>query len=310
MTETKPLPPASQPSQTTQTSRPGEMPMADRFEFGANWSRFLKLVDEARIVAAEESVKNLLGLDDLTGKTMLDVGSGSGLFSLAARRLGARVHSFDYDPQSVAGTAELKRRYFDGDEGWTVERGSALDADYLESLGRFDIVYSWGVLHHTGAMWDALGLVHRNVAADGRLAISIYNDQGGPSIGWAAVKKLYNRCPAPLRLMLVVGAGVYFEIRAVPGRLLRLLGPRPLQNVKVAKEARGMSVWHDLVDWVGGYPFEVAKPEEIFEFYLARGFVLRKMKTCRGSLGCNEFLFVRYKSPALVSPEKRANIED
>jgi 2-polyprenyl-6-hydroxyphenyl methylase/3-demethylubiquinone-9 3-methyltransferase len=72
---------------------------------------------------------------------------------LAARRLGATVHSFDYDPQSVACTAELKRRYFPEDGAWRVEEASVLDQDYLRRLGQFEVVYSWGVLHHTGVLW-------------------------------------------------------------------------------------------------------------------------------------------------------------
>src|ERR1044072_5239228 len=98
----------------------------------------------------------MLEVDNLLGKKFLDVGSGSGLFSLAARRLGAQVHSFDYDPQSVACTGELRRRYFPDDLHWVVQQGSVLDQGYLASLGSFDVVYAWGVLHHTGAMWRAL----------------------------------------------------------------------------------------------------------------------------------------------------------
>src|SRR5437667_10895072 len=127
-----------------------EIGRGERFEFGKNWSRFLALLDDVRIVRAEESLKQMLEVDNFEGQSFLDIGSGSGLFSLAARRLGARVHSLDYDPQSVVCTAELKQRYYPGDLEWVVEQGSALDADYLRSLGEFDIVYSWGVLHHTG----------------------------------------------------------------------------------------------------------------------------------------------------------------
>jgi hypothetical protein len=54
-----------------------------------------------------------------------------------------------------------------------------------------------------------------------------------------------------------------------------------------------MSPWRDLIDWVGGYPFEVAKPEAILDFYLRRGFTLKRLVTCGGSLGCNEYVFVR-----------------
>src|SRR5690349_14790038 len=147
-----------------------------RFEFGKNWSRFLAVLDEERIAEAQRSLAQMLEVTNLEGKSFLDVGSGSGLFSLAARRLGARVHSFDYDPQSVACGQELKRRYFADDPLWRVEQGSVLDRDYLNPLGSFDVVYSWGVLHHTGAMWEALGNVAPLVAEGGRLFIAIYND--------------------------------------------------------------------------------------------------------------------------------------
>jgi ribosomal protein L11 methylase PrmA len=117
-----------------------EIESSERFAFGRNWKAFLAKIDEDRISEAERSLVEFLDLPDLSGKAFLDIGSGSGLFSLAARRLGARVHSFDHDPQSVACAAELKRRYFPADLTWRVEKGSVLDTDYLRSLGRFDIV--------------------------------------------------------------------------------------------------------------------------------------------------------------------------
>src|ERR1700722_16009271 len=83
----------------------------ERFEFGRNWSEFLRLLNQDRIDSAEKSLKQMLGMENLEGRSFVDIGSGSGLFSLAARNLGARVHSFDYDPYSVASTTELKRRY-------------------------------------------------------------------------------------------------------------------------------------------------------------------------------------------------------
>ena len=121
------------------------------FAFGENWSRFLTSLSDKQIEQSIRSVSALVGRD-LLDKTFLDIGSGSGLSSLAARRLGARVYSFDYDPQSVACTQELRRRFFPGDAAWTVAHGSVLDEPFLATLGQFDIVYSWGVLHHTGHM--------------------------------------------------------------------------------------------------------------------------------------------------------------
>ncbi|MGB8510330.1 MAG: class I SAM-dependent methyltransferase, partial [Pyrinomonadaceae bacterium] len=176
-----------------------EVSQGERFEFGNNWSRFLSLLNDDRIVEAEESLRVMLGVEDLAGKSFLDIGSGSGLFSLAARRLGARVHSFDYDPQSVACAVELRRRYFPGDEDWKVEEGSALDTAYLKSLGEFDVVYSWGVLHHTGQMWPALENAALPVAPGGKLFIAIYNDTGSQAARWKWIKRTYNNLPGILR---------------------------------------------------------------------------------------------------------------
>ena len=149
-----------------------EVTRGERFEFGRNWSNFLKVVDEEKIDQAVASLRRLLGVETLSGSTFLDVGSGSGLFSLAAYRLGARVRSFDYDAQSVACTMEMRRRFASAAADWTVERGSVLDQAYLTSLGKSDYVYSWGVLHHTVSMWTALENVGSLVAPGGTLAIA------------------------------------------------------------------------------------------------------------------------------------------
>jgi 2-polyprenyl-6-hydroxyphenyl methylase/3-demethylubiquinone-9 3-methyltransferase len=271
-----------------------------RFAFGANWSRFLANLTDERIRQAEESIRHMLHVSDLRGRRFLDIGCGSGLFSLAARRLGASVFAFDYDPQSVACAEELKRRYFPDDPAWTTCRGSALDADFLSSLGQFDIVYSWGVLHHTGDMWRALTNVVPLVEPGGTLFISIYNDQGYLSRRWTAVKRTYNRLPPAIRWLLPVFFFIVLWWRQLAIDTIKL---HPLRNVSY--RGRGMSAWTDMVDWVGGYPFEVAKPEAIFEFYRDRGFQLQMLKTCGGGIGCNQYVFTRSAAPiapALCAP--------
>lgn len=265
-----------------------EVASGERFEFGRNWARFLETLNEERIEKAEESLKDMLGLGSLEQRTFVDIGSGSGLFSLAARRLGARVHSLDYDTYSVGCTQELRRRFYPDDPDWTVEQASVLDGDHMRSLGCFDIVYSWGVLHHTGSMWAALANVAPLAKAGGYLFVAIYNDQGKTSKRWLRMKKAYNRLPSGLRFLVLWPAAVKLWWRR---HLKDLLVGRPGKSWREYKRLRGMSAWADIVDWVGGYPFEVAKPEEIFDFYRQRGFNLIRLKTEGGDLGCNEFVF-------------------
>jgi len=265
-----------------------EVHQGERFGFGANWARFLTVLDDERIEEAKSSLKRMLNVDSLAGKTFLDVGSGSGLFSLAARMLGAKVYSFDYDPQSVACTAELKRRYF-RDDDWVVESGSVLDGDYLSHLGQFDVVYSWGVLHHTGSMWEALGNVAPLVKPEGRLFIAIYNKQQFISAFWVFVKRLYNRSWPVARYLLNYGYFLFFAAELFAADVLR--GRNPILRHK-GVGSRGMSVYWDVVDWIGGWPFEVATPEEIFHYFRKREFALTKLVTCGGKHGCNEFVFI------------------
>jgi 2-polyprenyl-3-methyl-5-hydroxy-6-metoxy-1,4-benzoquinol methylase len=260
-----------------------------RFGFGHNWKNFILVLNAERIIEAEESLKDMLACDELKEKRFLDVGSGSGLFSLAAKKLGAHVLSFDYDLQSVSCALELKKRYFPDDKSWGAREGSVLDLDFMQGLGEFDVVYSWGVLHHTGNMWEALENVCIPIKKGGILFIALYNDQGLKSSFWEKVKKFY--CSSQAGRMVTILTFIPFFIFA--GFIKDVIRCKnPFNRYTEYKKNRGMSVYYDWIDWLGGYPFEVAKFDDVVEFYRERGFILLREKTTKG-WGNNEFVFKR-----------------
>ena len=263
---------------------------SDRFAFGRNWKFFLETLTQPQVDAAIQDLKEMLQVETLAGKSFLDIGSGSGLSSLAARLLEAKVVSFDLDHDSVDCTRELKSRYFPNDENWKVTEGSVLDRDFMESLGKFDIIYSWGVLHHTGDMWRAIEESVESVKRpSGLVFLALYNDQGRASRRWHRIKERYV-LGGPLTRAILVAVGFFLTWSKTMVRDLVLL--RPLKTWKTYSANRGMSAYRDLVDWVGGFPFEVSKPEQVISFIDQRGFRLVSLRTAGGGLGCNEYVFV------------------
>ena len=228
----------------------------------------------------------MLGVENLENRHFLDIGCGSGLFSLAAKRLGAKVFSFDFDPNSVACAEYLKEKYFLNDPNWTIQRGSVLDENYLKGLGQFDVVYSWGVLHHTGQMWKALENVVIPTKKNGSLYIAIYNDQGLKSKIWWWVKRFY--CSGLVGKWALLAIFLpYFFLRTFAKSLIT--GKNQWREYRLH---RGMSIVYDWFDWLGGYPFEVASVEAITDFYSGKGFSRVKLLSTKG-WGNNQFVFTK-----------------
>ena len=269
---------------------PKEGAKRQRFEFGKNWVSFLGKLNDERISISQSSLSGMLEMTSLTDKSFLDVGSGSGLSSLAARNLGANVISFDYDESSVWCTSELKNRYYPNDKSWAVMQGSVLDNVFLGQLGRFDIVYSWGVLHHTGKMWAAIDNCLNLVNDDGKFFIAIYNDQGIKSHFWRMIKWLYDKLPRFLKKPFAYTADFFVKFLLLLKYTVKLKPMVILGPIFDYKQSRGMSMLTDIVDWYGGFPYEFSTYEYLVGYIQSKGFALQKGKEA-SSLGCHELVF-------------------
>lgn len=246
----------------------------DRFAFGQNWKGFIENSFTAeRLAVAKNKLLETLQLPSLEGKSFLDVGCGSGIHSLAALEAGAaRIVSFDYDPDSVGTTTSL-RKMAGSPAHWEIQQGSVLDRSFMAALGKFDIVYSWGVLHHTGHMWDAVRNAGIPVAADGALFIALYSYttyqnlelSGYPSPeGWLDIKQRYNRAAAGQKRIMewqyVLGPRWYLPWVAAINFL------RFKRSEADYIKSRGMEIWTDVRDWLGGWPMEFVNELDLLRF--------------------------------------------
>lgn len=248
------------------------------FSFGENWLNFIKDFDKEKYLRVKQSMIDMLGAS-LQGKTFIDIGCGSGVFSLAAIELGAKlIVSVDVDPKSVLACQKIME--VNNAENWQVLQKSILDDRFLQEVGKFDVVYSWGVLHHTGNMWKAIDNASDLVDKNGLFMIAIYN-KTITSKFWLSFKRFYNRQNSDFTKKLMV----WFVL--LPRLIVRFLKMKDIFNVK-----RGMSLYYDAVDWTGGLPYEYARFEEIVSYMQKKSFELIKYKKTKGT-GCNEFLFVK-----------------
>jgi len=256
---------------------------APTFSFGENWTSYLSHADASAFEGARADIITWLGEKGVSGKRILDLGSGSGIHSSCMHFLGAReLVSVDLDPKSVSATRSLWERA-GRPASWTVVQGSALDRPFIESLGQFDIVYSWGVLHHTGAMWTAIENAAVAVASGGLFWITLYT-KGENYPVHHELKRRYNRA-SPLGKWFMLRREI---VRRMYWRFRAYQNPFTWNH----RVTRGMDVYHDLVDWLGGLPYEVASANEVVRWARQRGFILEQIEA-RGEGGCSSYIFSR-----------------
>lgn len=278
--------------------------MNDRFEFGENWSKFIaQNFSEAMVTQSREALCRFLGLPTLQGLSFLDIGSGSGLSSLAAWLAGAKsIISFDLDPLAVQTTQNL-RSHVGNPDNWQIVQGDVLNTDFMHSLPHADIVYSWGVLHHTGHMRDAVRNAARPCKPGGLLALALYSHTAytngmvcglpGPE-EWLKIKRLYLHAGKLRRRFMELEYLWRCHCTSAKGNLKHIakgLGEIWKRWRDYDHSGRGMDFWTDIRDWLGGWPMEFVDEAVLCRQVQNDGeFSLLRMDTGEGN---TEFLFRR-----------------
>lgn len=245
-----------------------------------------------RISESKKKICQFLGKDNCEQKIALDLGAGSGICSLAMLQSGIeQVISVDLDLTCIELIKKLRDKSGFDENRWKILPGSLIDDEFMSTLPQGNLVYSWGVLHHTGDMWKAFDLACNKIAPGGFAYFAIYNETGRRFSGsrlWRRIKFIYNRSPFIVRF----GMEILYAARAIAGDIIT--GHNPYIFIKNYHKKRGMRWWVDIRDWLGGYPYEFAKVDAVFNRGKNHGLILENLRT-PGGLACNEFLFRRRK---------------
>jgi len=260
-----------------------------RFEFGKNWKDFIERhYNQDLVDVSKRHILGVLKRGDLKGLRVLDIGCGSGLHSMAMFQAGVTaLHSFDYDPNSVAAT-EMLHQKAGSPATWTIQQGSVLDDSFMSSLPTYDLVYSWGVLHHTGEVWKAVDLAAARVVPGGLFYIALYSadvQKNPPPEFWLQVKQKYVNSGWLVRRWM----DWWYVWRFMMHRNPTLI-PVVLKRMRDHSKTRGMNMFTDIRDWLGGWPMEFVWDADAIKFCEQRGFILREILTGEAN---TEFLFER-----------------
>ena len=270
----------------------GTVEREPRFKFGQNWEVFSRNnLNEARIQSSLDRLRQFMMVDNLKGRSFLDIGCGSGLSSLAAYRLGARpVISFDFDPDSVRTCRRVRDQFACAAESdWMIYQNSILNESIIHQIPPADVVYAWGVLHHSGNMWLGIKNAAMLLKQGGLFYLAVYCKTKMCGV-WKQIKRCYTMSPQPIQELMTLSYAGMVVLRYVAGL------QNPIQQIRNYSSDRGMSWYVDCRDWVGGYPYESAAPDEVFCFLRDLGLRLRNLSAPGRGLGllgsqCDEFLF-------------------
>jgi SAM-dependent methyltransferase len=262
-----------------------------QFDFGQNWLDFARAALTAeRVAHAESEFAALLDGVPLGNARFVDIGFGQGLSLLLAARSGARAVGCDINPKCRE-ALETSAAFFPDVQLAAIPLvvGSILDDAVVAALraaapgaeGSYDVVHSWGCLHHTGDMRTAIRNAASLVRPGGHLVLAIYNRHWS-SPAWNAIKWFCCKSPRWLQRVLVVAFApvIWLAKLAVTGR-------------DPARQQRGMNFYYDMIDWVGGYPYEYASIAELRALVEPLGFECLRWRSAEVPTGCNEFVFRR-----------------